>query len=64
LLFVDPEVEKRAQIEKEKLLKKKEVPMIRLKDGSLIPATALGGPAALTAQSIIGGEKTGIKSLV
>jgi hypothetical protein len=46
----------------EKLLKKKEVPMIRLKDGSLIPATALGGAA--TAQSIIGGEKTGIKSLV
>lgn len=38
LVFVDPEVERRAQIEREKLLKKKEMPMIKLKDGSLVPA--------------------------
>lgn len=35
---MDPELERKAQLEKEKQLKKKEVPMLRLKDGSLIPS--------------------------
>jgi hypothetical protein len=39
LLFVDPEAEKRAQLEKEKSMKKKEVPMIKLKDGSMVPSS-------------------------
>ena len=41
LLFVDPQEERKAQLEKEKQLKKKEVPMIRLKDGTMIPASAV-----------------------
>lgn len=41
LLFVDPQQEKRAQLEKEKLLKKKEPTMITLKDGTIVPSSAL-----------------------
>ena len=43
LLFVDPEVEKRIQLEKEKSLKKKEMPMLRLKDGSMVPSMFSNG---------------------
>ena len=56
LLFVDPEVEKRAQIEKDKQQKKKEVPMIKLKDGRMVPShmiagmtMGLGGPSSSSA---------------
>ena len=56
LLFVDPEVEKRAQIEKDKQQKKKEVPMIKLKDGRMVPSNmiagmtmGLGGPSSSSA---------------
>jgi hypothetical protein len=48
LLFVDPEAEKRAQLEKEKSMKKKEVPMIKLKDGSMVPSSMVL-PAQATA---------------
>jgi hypothetical protein len=49
LVFVNPDEEKRLRLEKEKLLKKKEVPMLKLKDGSqamMIPglSAASSGP--------------------
>ncbi len=47
MLFVDPEVEKRAQLEKEKQQKKKEVPMIKLKDGSFVPSMMIGMNAGM-----------------
>jgi hypothetical protein len=34
LLFVNPDDERKARLEKEKQLKKKEIPMLKLKDGS------------------------------
>ncbi len=46
-MFVDPEEEKRQALEKEKQQKKKEIPMIKLKDGSMIPSTALGASAMI-----------------
>jgi len=53
LLFVDPEVEKRAQLELEKQQKKKEAPMIKLKDGSMVPSMminmGMGGPSSSNA---------------
>ena len=39
--FIDPEILKKEQLEKEKALKKKEIPMIKLKDGSIVPASTL-----------------------
>lgn len=38
LVFVDPEVERRAQLEKEKFNKKKEIPVLKLKDGTVVQA--------------------------
>lgn len=49
-MFIDPAEEHKARIEKEKLLKKKEAPVIKLKDGSTIagglhPSTGQGSTA-------------------
>lgn len=46
LLFVDPEQERKKALEREKLIKKKEVPMIKLKDGSMIPSSFVAPTAA------------------
>ena len=34
-MFIDPEEEKKAQKEKDKILNKKEAPMLKLKNGSM-----------------------------
>jgi hypothetical protein len=39
-MFIDPIAEKKALIEKEKLQKKKEVPMIKLNKGGFMPILA------------------------
>ena len=72
LLFVDPEVEKRAQIEKDKQQKKKEVPMIKLKDGRMVPSNmiagmtmGLGGPSSSSAgNSAIAGGNANRRNLI
>ena len=47
LLFVNPDDERKARLEKEKQLKKKEIPMLKLKDGS----QAMMLPGLVTASS-------------
>jgi hypothetical protein len=64
LLFVDPEVERRAQLEREKANKKKEMPTIKLKDGTVVQAANFlsgmtgGGPSG-PAHSAANQDKTG-----
>ncbi len=55
LLFVNPDEERRARIEKEKQLKKKEVPMLRLKDGS----QAMMLPALVSSNSVTSNASNG-----
>ena len=55
LLFVNPDEERRARIEKEKQLKKKEVPMLRLKDGS----QAMMLPALVSSNSVTSNTSNG-----
>lgn len=59
--FIDPQMVKKAQLEQEKSLKKKEVPMIKLKDGSLVPASSLmnigGGGSHSAAQGAAASDK-------
>ena len=59
LLFVDPEAEKRAQLEKEKSMKKKEVPMIKLKDGSMVPSSMVLPAQAAAMQNANNGQAGG-----
>jgi len=57
LLVVNPDEERRARLEKEKQLKKKEVPMLRLKDGSqamMIPGLLVASNSSSTAPTQAG----------
>jgi hypothetical protein len=61
-LFVNPDEERRARIEKEKQLKKKEVPMLRLKDGSqamMLPALVASSSVTSNTSGSNGANQTG-----
>ena len=66
LLFVNPDEERRARLEKEKQLKKKEVPMLKLKDGShamMLPA--LVATSSVTSNTSGGGvNQAGSRSFI
>jgi hypothetical protein len=56
---VDPEEEKKRKLERQKLEKKKEVPMIRFQDGTLVPSTAVGHTIPGGSGNLPGQEKPG-----
>ena len=67
LLFVNPDEEIRARLEKEKQLKKKEVPMLRLKDGSqamMIPALVASNSVTSNTSGGGGLNQTGSRSFI
>lgn len=46
LMFINPDDEKKLKQEQDNQLKKKEIPMIKLKDGSLIPSAFVSAPGS------------------